>query len=94
MVPSESFSTKELGPKIVCSATAGVSVLPSVFVAKSPCGDCEGGGIAGGRAGAVLAASAVGAAVEAASSSMAAGGDSLMESSETEEERSDSQNQN
>ena len=83
MVPSEIFSMKELGPKIAGSVTTGISVLPSVFVAKSPCGDCEGGGIAGKRAGAVLAAGAVGAAVEDASSAMAAGGNSVMESSET-----------
>ena len=50
----------------------GGSALPFVFVAKSPCGDCDGGGIAGRRAGAVLAAGAVGVAAGAASSAMAA----------------------
>ena len=87
MVPPENFSTKGLGPRMVCFVTVGASVLPSVFVAKSPCGDCEGGGIAGRTAGAVLAAGAVGAAVGAASSAMAAGGDNFIEFSETLDKR-------
>ena len=71
MFPSENFSTKELTPEMVRSIEVGGSALPSVFVAKSSCGGCAGGGISG-RAGAVLAAGAVGAAVEAASAAMAA----------------------
>ena len=64
---------------MVCSVAVGTSVLPSVFVANSPCEGCDEAGAAGRRAGAVLAVGAVGAAVEAESSAMAAGGSSLNE---------------
>ena len=94
MVPSENLSTKELGLRMVCSVAVGASVLPSVFVAKSCCGGWEGGGIAGRRAGAVLAAGAVSAAVWTASSTMAAGRDNLIEFSETSDKRSGNQKQN
>ena len=83
MFPSENFSTKELTPKMVCSIAVAGSAFPSVFVAKSPCGDWEGDGIAG-RAGTALAAGAVVVATGAAVSATAANEGELLSSAESD----------
>ena len=63
---------------IVCSVTVGASVFPSVFVAKSPCQGCDEAGVAGSKAGAVVAAGAVGAVVAGAELSAMAASENLL----------------